>query len=292
MTSAKFFIGEPRVLYVSDEGAPITGIATTSSHLYYVRYGADHVRVLDREKFDVKQNIYIPGLNEAGGLAACQHYNCLYVSDTVSKVIHRVVLSTKSVCKWSVSGEPWGISLTRKHNIFVNLCKTKSIVEYTTEGRFLRQIRLDESIYRPQDCVELSTGQLVVSHVGRTQHRVVIVDTNGATVKSYGGPRRSSTGQLKEPRGLTVDTFDNILVTDWSNDKVKVLSSKLTLLHDVTLSNHKLQYPYSVHLDEFSDRLYIGEGWWGSGNNRLFVLDRCIYLYDIPKALYSYQDDF
>jgi len=144
------------------------------------------------------------------------------------------------------------------------------IVEYTTHGSALREISLNDSIVCPHSCIVLSTGQFVVSHVGSTQHRVLVVDTNGSIVKSYGGPEGSSTGQLNSPYHLTIDTFDNVLVADCNNHKVQVLSSTLTHLYDITLSKHQLSRPYRLHLDEFNGRLYIGEP-----SGRLFVLDKC-----------------
>src|SRR6476469_1341510 len=112
-------MGEPRVLHVSEQGQQILGIATTSSHLYIVRYLADHVEVLDREKFNVTSKINIPGLTDACGLAVCEHNNCLYVSDSGS--IRRVDLSNKAITNWAVmlGRLLLYISLTRKHNLLV-----------------------------------------------------------------------------------------------------------------------------------------------------------------------------
>jgi len=227
-----------------------------------------HVEVLDKENFEgVRQRINIPELTQASGLAACQDFNCLYVSDIASQVIHRVDLSTKSVTNWIVIDEPRGISLTREHNLIITLRERNSIAEYTTAGELVREIRLDEYVKGLQHCVQLSTGQFVVCHSGYPHHGVTIVDAEGRR------PAGSSTGRWSEPRGLAVYASDNILVADCYNDKVRLLSSTLTHLHDVTLPNYQLRRPYSVHLDKFSDRLYIGEGEWGSDNNRLFVLN-------------------
>src|SRR5271163_980830 len=113
-----------------------------------------------------------------------------------------------------------GLSLTINHHLIVTLQNTKRISEYTTEGRLVREISLDDSIDWPCICVELSTGQFVVSHAGSTQHRVPIVDTSGCIIKSYGGPQGgSSAGQLNDPYDLAVDSSDNILVADQSSNK-------------------------------------------------------------------------
>ena len=224
------------MLFVTDESpGSIGGIASDSSSVYVVRHEVDHVEVRDRETFDVTKKINVPGLTYARGVAACQRHNCLYVSDYDKKLIHRVDLDSKAITKWAVNGEPLGLSITRNHNLIITLFKTNTIAEYTTQGDLVREIKLDDSIDLLQCCVELSTGQFVVSHDGSAQHRVLIIDTNGRIVKSYGGPSGSSPGQLIDPYRLTVDTYDNVLVADCRNNKVQVSSAALTHLYDVTL---------------------------------------------------------
>ena len=124
----------------------------------------------------------------------------------------------------------------------------------------MREISLDISIDSPQHSIELSTGQFVVCHVGATQNRVLIVDNEGHIIKSYGGPKGSSTGQLNGPRCLTVDRYDNVYVADYNNNKVQLLSSTMTHLCDVTLSKHQLSQPCRIHLDEMNGLMYIAEG--------------------------------
>ena len=80
--SAEGFIGELRVLYVSEEGKSISGIAATSSHLYILGCGADHIVFLDRKEFYVTWIINIPGFKDARDLAVCHRYNCSYISDS------------------------------------------------------------------------------------------------------------------------------------------------------------------------------------------------------------------
>jgi sugar lactone lactonase YvrE len=202
-------------------------------------------------------------------LAACPHNNCLYVSDAELKHIHRVDLSSSSVSKWSVDDSPFGLSVTRNHHLLVTLPRSKRIREYTTHGDVMREINLDVSIDRPRHSIELSSGQFVVCHVGATQHRVCTVDTSGRIVQSYGGLRGLSAGQLNSPFCLAVDKRGYVLVADWDNYKVQILSPALTHLCDVTLPGHGLSFPCSLHVDEQRGRLYVGEGW---GEGRVFVL--------------------
>ena len=199
-------------------------------------------------------------------LAACPHNNCLYVSDYDLKHIHRVDLSSSSVSKWSVGDSHRGLSVTRNHHLLVTLPSSKRICEYTTHGDVMREINLDVSIDYPQHSIELSSGQFVVCHAGDREHRVCTVDANGRIVQSYGGPKGSSAGQLNGPYCLAVDKRGYVLVADWLNDRVQILSPALTHLCDVTLSEHWLSWPCRLDLDEQRGRLCVGEGWGGTSS--------------------------
>ena len=110
-----------------------------------------------------------------------------------------------------------------------------------------------------QHAIELPSGQFVVCHWGDAQHRVCVVDTDGCIVHSYGGPPGSSAGQLNGPYRLAVDTRGCVFVADNSNNRVQVLSPTLTRLGDVTTPGHQLKWPFALHLDELSGRLYVGD---------------------------------
>ena len=86
------------------------------------------------------------------------------------------------------------------------------------------------------------------------------MDTSGRIIQSYGGPTGSFAGYLHGPICLAVDTRDHVLVADWYNDKVQILSPALTYLGHVALPKHKLSRPYRLPLDDVRGRLYVGEG--------------------------------
>ena len=266
--SAKAFLVNPRVSVISGTEC-IRGIATTEYHVYIVRYGSNHIEVYDKDNIAVRrQNIDVPEMSDAYSMTACQHYNCLYISDS-SAQIHRLQLSNRSVTKWSLKDISWGLSVTSNHNLLVSLYNTKIIQEYTTQGSLVREINPGISTHGLIHSIEMSTGQIVVCHWRRPQLRVLTVDTSGKVITSYDGPSGSAAGQLVDPHCLTLDSQNNVLVADYNHSKVVLFSPTLNHLGDITLSQHQLSRPYRLQFDQLRGRLYIGEE-----SGLVFVLER------------------
>jgi len=242
----------------------IQGIATLDSELFLVREDCQQIEVYHTLDFTRTGHVTVSDMKHPLSLVACSHHNCLYIgdywyNDDDSLRIHRVELSDRSVTKWSVNGWPEGLSITRTHNLLVTLNIANKIQEYTTYGELLREIILHDSIDKPRHSIELSTGQFVVCHEGESLHRVCIVDTHGHIVRSYGRTRGSADGQLDRPICLAVDTSDHVLVVDYNSNKVRLLSSSLDYLGDITLLGQRHMRPYQLYLDHSSCCLYISE---------------------------------
>ena len=92
---------------------------------------------------------------------------------------------------------------------------------------------------------------------------------SGSIIQCYGRARGSDDGQLYNPRHLAVDRHGNVLVADYGNNRVVLLSPSLTHLGNITVPGHELSGPYALHLDLLTHRLYIGES---SSTGRVFVL--------------------
>jgi hypothetical protein len=239
--------------------AHIRAIAQLETAMFVCSYATEQVVVYDPNTYFEIRRMTVPGLKQSLGHAACKQNNCLYISDHVLKCIHRVDLSNGSCSQWPLNAEPRGVSLTRAFNLLVSL--PRSIEEYTTRGRLIRSISLDVSIDNLNHAIELLSGQFVVCHAGSTQHRVCVVDTAGRIVNSYGEPKGSSAGQLNEPSRLTVDSHGFVFVTDFGNNRVQLLSPKLTHVDFVAIPENPglLAAPFAVHFDELNVRLYIGD---------------------------------
>jgi len=136
----------------------------------------------------------------------------------------------------------------------------KRVQEYTTDGSLIRDIRLDDNIAHPLHCIQLSMDRFVVCHDGWSKDelcRLCIIDTSGHIVQSYGGPHGSDIGQMRTPCHLAVYKHGHVMVADWLNSRVELLSPTLTHLGYIQIPGYELNSPRALHFDELNNRLYV-----------------------------------
>jgi hypothetical protein len=100
------------------------------------------------------------------------------------------------------------------------------------------------------------------------------VDSNGRVLQSYGGSKGSGSGQVNSPVRLAVNGF--ILVADLNNDRVLMLSPKLTFIREVLT---KMRGVLRMSLDVYTGRLYVADcKWenkaWISGQVKVFNIHK------------------
>ena len=187
--------------------------------------------------------------------------------------IHRVD-GRDVVTRWPVNDEPWGLSVTAKHNLLVS-CKAfytssalRKLKEFTTEGQLVRQVSLDSSIFSPLHAVELSTGQFVVCHgdLGDPVNGVSLVDVDGRIQLTHSRPPGSEVGQLNVPCHVAVDDDGFILVADYNNRRVVLLSPTLNYVRDVSRDQlGSCWEPFRLCFDVDRGRLFVAVNEWKDG---------------------------
>ncbi|CAH1781267.1 unnamed protein product, partial [Owenia fusiformis] len=80
------------------------------------------------------------------------------------------------------------------------------------------------------------------------------VDSHGEEVFRYGGCGENA---LNDPFGVCVDTLGNILVADYGNNRVQLLSPDGNFIRHVLSESEGLKYPWCLAMDT-DDNLLVG----------------------------------
>lgn len=248
-----------------NEGKPVRGLTTLNNELF-IRYNDTQTKdivVYDTDTYSLQRYLQITRLGLFNDMTSCERYQCIYITDNLNNVVHRVnQLEGSQVAQWSVRDVPRGISVNSACNVLVAFCDVGKIKEYTTNGQLVREIRLPSDVVHPWHAVELVPDQFVVCHgrVNDPLHRVCIVNSTGVVERSYGGFKGSGEGQLNTPVRLSLNGF--IFVADCLNRRVLMLSPKLEFVRNIVVSSPGIS---RLWFDEPSMRLYVAANFWENG---------------------------
>jgi len=242
----------------------ISGVTSVGDKLYVLLGRAnDQVAVYNMNDYKLLRTLHLPEFKSDvyNDMTSCVRHKCLYMSNSDNRCIHRFDLSSSAITKWSVSGSPYGVSVTPSCNLLVTCGgQTSKLAELSADcGQCVREITLQADIECPRHAVQLTSGQFVVCHGdGDDQlHRVCLVDDEGKVTRSYGGQPGSDVGQLQRPFHLAVDGDSQfIFVVEWSNHRVVLLSQTLEFVRHFSA---KLTCPHRLYFHQTTRRLYVGD---------------------------------
>lgn len=259
----------------SGESSRISGLTSIDRRLFVLFFSnsAGQITVYEESatvdnntEFTVQSYIKVADLGRSthNGIQSCATNQCLYVSDHDNNIVYRVKLSDNNeVLKWPVADSPRGLSVSIDHNLLV-ACRGGFIREYTTHGHLVRAINLESlGIRFPWHAVQLSNRHFAVSH-GKPLENVVLLNEEGILRGRY-------TDKLQKvlkwkPFDLAVGTKnEGILVVDQRNHKIIFVNSSLTDSCPIVVLRKE---PWTLHIDEERNRLYVGETY-----NRILVFD-------------------
>jgi len=248
------------VLHTLPDGKPVWGVTSLDNLIYVLRELSKQIEVYDKDSYKVQRCLTVDGLGAGNDMTACAHNCCAYISDQSKHCIHRVGLPHGTdVTNWPVNDKPTCISITDTHSVLVTCDEVSKIKEFTTDGKLLRQIQQPQDVVSLRHTIQLSSGEFLVCH-GKPNdpvHRVCLIDSDGHTVKSFGGPKGSGSQQMNVPVQLAVDRNGFVFVADLNNDRVLLLSPTLTFGREV-LSGDQLKWkPLRLRIDSDRRRLYV-----------------------------------
>ena len=243
---------------VPNSGGSVTGIAAIQDEIFVVRWCNPNIQVYkhDADDMTIQRNVNVgAGTNTFRGLAACELNQCLYVSEQNSQMIHKVSpVTNNTVNRWSVDGQPYGVTVNSAHNLLVACYNTHRVQEYTTDGALVRDINLQPDITHPAHIVQLRGGEFGITQHGSV-YRYCEVGSDGKIVKSTGS------GQMNTPCGFIVSKGGSkVFVADYGNNRILLLNS-FSVKQLPAAFNTGLNTPYCIHFDAHAGVMYVGE--WG-----------------------------
>ena len=239
---------------------PVTGVTVLFDQVFVLRRVTPGVEVYDSNTLHLTSRLPVDGLVYPKDLTSCSMFQCLYIADWDGEVMHRVELDGATT-RWKVNGLPYGLSVTPDpdFHLLVTCYVARKLKEFTTNGTLVRQILLQDDLAHPLHAIQFD-GQFIVSHglYFDFLNRVCVVNSTGHVTRCYGGQRGSAAGQLSEPLHLAVDEEGNVLVADFYNDRVLLLSKTLDYVRElVSAQNMK---PSRLCLDVSRGRLFVSDG--------------------------------
>ena len=240
----------------------VRGITSSNKELYVVTSRSPDIDVYDIDMLAHRRKIRVEGLVDGWDIVA--HANVLHVSEYTAKLIHRIQLSNETSSHWFVNGIRLRMSINKKGNVVVSCWNSQKIIEYTPNGRCVREIQvnaIDRTIAGLQHAIQLDDDRFVICHASLTHHRVCIIDSNGRMVKSYGGREGSGIGQMNWPCNLSIDQDGYILVADSNNNRIIQLNASLEFIGEFIPESVGLKFPKRMHLHENMKRLLYSRVW-------------------------------
>lgn len=278
-----------RTKAAEEESKCIIGLTILDKELFVVSGKSSEVEGYNSLNFEFRQRWTLKELVQPFDIASCNKNACLYIMDHkrhgVPSEILRVDGHGTLIKTWSTESDwGYGLSVTAECNIILAVHEKNKLNEYAPDGTLIRVIQFssDSAIVHPWHAIKLQNGDFVVSHGSRKdpEHRVCKVDAEGNMKTSFGGKVGAAIGQLNGPWYLAVDENESIIVSDWNNKRVLLLDSDLRLFKRalVPKKTNGLRDPRRIHLDRWSDRLFVTDNEYDSEaktykNGRILVFN-------------------
>jgi len=248
-----------RILSLKD--CCVSGVALLHNELYVLCHGRvdNQVQVHSTTSYKLLRCVSVPELHryDDQDMVSCDRSNCLFISDSGNRCIHQVSTNGIVISKWTVPGEPRGLSVTPAGDLLV-VCRTETgayqlVTFHLDRGKLImRHIKLQSTIKGPCQAIQLSSGHFVVCQHGHPG--LCDVNAQDQVTRFYDGVDMA---RLRCPCHVTIDRDNELLfVADHDNHRVVLLSCSLQFLGDVI----KLALPSSLCFDHVTQRLYVGHG--------------------------------
>jgi hypothetical protein len=242
----------------------VTGLTKLNNKLYVVYNEYDTINVyMAQQPFTQLPPIHINAMKRPTDMSACSINNCLYVVDYGSNCVWRVNTYNK-VDKWLQDTNALRLSVTLEGQVVLLIATDVQgsvgnrtchgrVEVYNAAGLKLSVIKLPNNIINPYSVIQSANKTFIISHGDNDteQQRVVEVNNEGKIIASFGGSRGSGLGQLYGPYDIVFDSEERVLVADYGNKRVLLLTFVVPPVLDLSVGPPRgkiLPHPLSLNL--------------------------------------------
>ena len=115
------------------EGKAIYAVTTLNNELYVNYMDSTDITINDSETYIAQRTLQVPLLAGANDMTSCKKHQCIYITDCVNDVVHRVD-NKITITQWPVNDMPCGLSVNPAHNLLVTFVFAGEVKEFTTEN--------------------------------------------------------------------------------------------------------------------------------------------------------------
>ncbi|KAK3093471.1 hypothetical protein FSP39_016160 [Pinctada imbricata] len=242
---------------------PVSSITTAGTNTAWVMYNSSDTMYLYDSSGKVVRSITVKGSNGINDMetrrsremiVTCndRKVRCVSVNGEVSTVIDTFPF------------EPQGVCLTDSEDVVVCMRgqdKKNHIAVFSPDtGRKLREIRRMDGQGKQQitDPYRVVSNGKDLCAVNRDPKHVVCVNERGDVRWVYDGKEANLTKSF-DLRGISVDKYNNLLVTDWNNDCVHYIDREGRLIQIIlTQDQTGLSWPWGICVDDISGQVWFG----------------------------------
>jgi len=251
-----------QVVRTLPEGGQVLGVTSLGDEIYVLR--GKEVEVYDVITYLLQRCLTVPDSCELVDLTSCEHHRCVYIADGPIQRVHRLDVQGDTK-QWPVDDEPQSLSVNAAHNVLLTCTEACKIKEFSSHGNLLGEVTLCDDVVNPWHTMELITGQFIVCHSNfcADVDRVCKISADGCyVIHSHGGKPGSDADQYNQPFHLAVDNNGFVLVAEFGNRRVKLLSPTLNYVREVVSPKTLKWGPDKLCFDATRRRLYVADNEW------------------------------
>ena len=229
-------------------------INNSTQNIFVADFGASRIQVFNEEG---KYLYQIPTPENPIGIALTEEYIFVSTPNDLLKIRNSNDESVKSVL---TEKSLWGIDIDRNTNIYGSEFLNKSIIVFDNNLKFLKRIKLETSQIESNTythSIKLYKDSMYVMFGRSPPFHLQIFSLEGELVRCL-----IPTSEIRWSYFFSIDRLGNVIVADWSENRIKIFNKEGELLHtinsDMLPGDQRFCYPTGVAINK-KNRIIIAQ---------------------------------